>query len=208
MLSCLGLGIGVVASLGLTRLIESSGMSETQSLRFYVRLLSIFAGLALFLAAVGLFGVTSYSVAQRTHEFGLRRALGAQRSDILRSVLKEGLVLSCLGLGIGVNSGSVSETAPRQIVGIVGDIINHVREEAKPGIFVPYRQYSQSTRGQFYSLNKGVVIRTATEPMSLADAVRDAVSDTDPELTMSPKTRPERSTARLVRTSSQPWGRP
>ena len=79
-----------------------SGVSETQSLRFYVRLLSLFAGLALFLAVVGLFGVISYSVAQRTHEFGLRMALGAQRSDILRSVLKEGLVLSLLGLGIGV----------------------------------------------------------------------------------------------------------
>lgn len=75
---------------------------QDQRQRFYVRLLSVFAGLALFLAAVGLFGVISYSVAQRTREFGLRMALGAQRTDILRSVLKEGLALSLVGVGIGV----------------------------------------------------------------------------------------------------------
>ena len=70
--------------------------------RFWLRLLGIFAALALFSAAVGLYGVISYSVAQRTHEFGLRMALGAHRGDVLKLVLRRGLMLSLIGVAPGV----------------------------------------------------------------------------------------------------------
>jgi ABC-type antimicrobial peptide transport system permease subunit len=64
-------------------------------------LVSGFAGIALLLSAVGLYAVLSYIVAERTRELGLRMALGASRSDILRLVLRRGLILSCLGIGVG-----------------------------------------------------------------------------------------------------------
>ena len=70
--------------------------------RFWVRLLGLFAGLAVFLAAVGLYGVISYSVTRRTHEFGLRIALGAHRASLLMLVLRQGLFLSLIGVAIGV----------------------------------------------------------------------------------------------------------
>ena len=65
-------------------------------------LLSIFAGLATFLAAIGLYGVISYSVAQRTKEIGIRMALGGQREDMLRMVLRQSGNLVLIGLLIGV----------------------------------------------------------------------------------------------------------
>jgi ABC-type antimicrobial peptide transport system permease subunit len=58
--------------------------------------------LAVLLAVVGLYGVISYSVARRTHEFGLRMALGAQKGDVFRIVGREGLFLSFVGVLIGV----------------------------------------------------------------------------------------------------------
>ena len=74
----------------------------TASERFWVRLLGIFAGLSVFLAAVGIYGVISYSVLRRRHEFGLRKALGADNVNVIRLVLKESLVLSLIGVGIGL----------------------------------------------------------------------------------------------------------
>src|SRR5688572_11775474 len=70
--------------------------------RFNLSLLSLFSGLGLLLAAVGIYGVMAYSVAQRTHEIGLRMALEAQDSGVLRLVVKQGLALVFAGVAIGL----------------------------------------------------------------------------------------------------------
>jgi putative ABC transport system permease protein len=75
---------------------------STAQRRFNMLLLTVFAGIAVLLAVVGLYGVMSYMVSQRTHEIGLRMALGAQASDILGMAVRQGLVLIIIGIGVGL----------------------------------------------------------------------------------------------------------
>jgi putative ABC transport system permease protein len=84
--------------------------------RFNTLLLGIFAAVALILAMIGVFGVINYSVAQRTHELGIRIALGAQRRDVFRLVVGQGLLLALVGVGAGA-AGAVALT--RLIAGLL-----------------------------------------------------------------------------------------
>ena len=70
--------------------------------RFAMQLVGLFGVLALLLAAVGIYGVIAYSVTQRTREIGIRVALGASRSAILRWVLKQGMILTMAGVVVGL----------------------------------------------------------------------------------------------------------
>src|SRR4029077_12317157 len=73
--------------------------------RFTMMVLGVFAGTALLLAAVGIYGVVAYTVAQRTNEIGIRVAMGAQRRDVLRLILGQGSRLIFWGVGIGIAAG-------------------------------------------------------------------------------------------------------
>lgn len=92
-----------VAVFNVRPMVELIGDSPAAFMRrFPALLIGIFAGVALLLASIGIYGVVSYSVSQQTHYIGVRMALGAQGSDILKMVLKQGLVLALAGVAIGV----------------------------------------------------------------------------------------------------------
>jgi putative ABC transport system permease protein len=82
---------------------------QVASRKFNMALLGLFAFLAVVLAGVGIYGVMTYTVTQRTHEIGIRMALGAKQLDVLRLVLRQGIVLAALGIGIG-SAGALALT--------------------------------------------------------------------------------------------------
>jgi predicted permease len=92
------------AELPLDRMMSMPSLIERQKggNEFFSRVLGSFAVLALILAAIGIYGLISYSVGQRTHEIGIRLALGAKNTDVLRMVLREGMKMSAMGSAIGL----------------------------------------------------------------------------------------------------------
>jgi putative ABC transport system permease protein len=91
------------------RSMESLIGTSVARARFQTLLLTIFAIVALLLAGVGIYGVMAYSVAQRTHEIGVRVALGARRTDVLGLILRRGMSLAAVGVGVGF-AGSLALT--------------------------------------------------------------------------------------------------
>jgi predicted permease len=95
---------------------DEVGAHAISTARFTVLLVGTFAGLALLLAAIGIFGVVSYSVTQRTHEIGVRMALGASQQNVLGMILKQGARLAALGVCIGLVAGFALTRALRGLL--------------------------------------------------------------------------------------------
>jgi putative ABC transport system permease protein len=94
----------------------SDAMAQT---RFMLALIGVFAGLALLLASLGLYGVISYSVRQRTREIGVRVAFGAENRDIVRLILRQGMVVTASGVAAGlVASLALTRVVDSLLVGV------------------------------------------------------------------------------------------
>ena len=84
-----------------------------------MQLLSIFAAMAMLLAAIGLYGVMSYSTAQRTREIGIRMALGAHRQDVVQLIVAQGMTLALVGIVVGgVASVGLTRTISSMLYGV------------------------------------------------------------------------------------------
>jgi putative ABC transport system permease protein len=105
-----------IAELGTLQSYVTNAMSQT---RFLLALIGAFAGLALVLASIGLYGVISYAAKQRTREIGVRVAFGASQRDVLRLILRQGLVVALAGIGVGLaGSAAVTRVVQSFLVGV------------------------------------------------------------------------------------------
>ena len=101
--------------MSMERLIDNAGAER----RVSMMLLLLFAGIALLLSALGIYGVMAYTTNQRRHEIGIRMALGARGGDVLRLVLGQGMRLVAVGLGLGlVGAWLLSRVLASQLYGI------------------------------------------------------------------------------------------
>jgi putative ABC transport system permease protein len=94
--------------------------------RIFTILLGTLAAVAVLMAAMGIYGVISYLVSQRTREIGIRMAIGAERGDILRSVVKQGVYLASIGAGVGLAASLVLTRAMRGLfygVGVIDPLV-------------------------------------------------------------------------------------
>jgi predicted permease len=118
--------------------------------RLFARAYALFGALALFLAAIGLFGLMSYNVSRRTNEIGIRMALGAARHDVLRLVMRESMTLVAIGIVIGVGTALwASRFVASQLFGVAGTDVTTVAAAvavmllaAAPAGFLPARRAS------------------------------------------------------------------
>jgi predicted permease len=96
--------------------LDDVGAHAVSTAKFTLVLVGAFAGLAVLLAAIGIFGVISYSVTQRTHEIGIRMALGAQQEDVLGMILRQGAKVTALGVLFGIIGAVTLTRAMRELL--------------------------------------------------------------------------------------------
>jgi predicted permease len=116
--------------------------------RFYMLLLTVFASVALLLAAIGIFGVLSYAVSQRTREIGIRMALGAQERTVVRLIVRQAMVLVAAGVGAGLACGLLlSQTMTRMLFGVTPtDPVTYVAVSAVLGVVALLSSYLPARR--------------------------------------------------------------